>query len=357
MPTLPTPGGDYDSWGTELNEFLEVVHGDDGRLIVGTVDNPHGLMPAPDATVASWNDGQASAPATDTSYLTPVLYIERHSDSAVGPEAGYANGYLAAPIEVDVFVYENDGQSHNGVTARIFADSPVPFGSAPLVGFTAQAECHASGTDRNRDLFGANLAVLTSAGDGLAPGNFMGIEVDLVAGVPMDTFVRPGVAGNQRYVGYMAQSSENACNSGLWVTSYDGVNNNAGPGWYMGVQAEAWFYAWGGYFRNTRNAVDAGGVYIETTYGATGTSILECAVQTNTNFIVDCDLNNPVWLRIGGGLVNLTQQTAGAIVGGFTAGAGTAMKNDSTSTGDTGSAAYTFGDVVRALKNLGFLDG
>jgi hypothetical protein len=168
MPTLPTPGADYDSWGVELNEFLEVSHGDDGRLIVGTVDNPHGLSPAPDATVASWNDGQASAPATDTSYLTPVLYIERHSDSAVGPEAGYANGYLAAPIEVDVFVYENDGQSHNGVTARIFADSPVPFGSAPLVGFTAQTECHASGTDRNRDLFGANLAVLTSAGDGLA---------------------------------------------------------------------------------------------------------------------------------------------------------------------------------------------
>jgi hypothetical protein len=32
MPTLPTPGGDYDTWGTELNEFLEVSHGPDGRL-------------------------------------------------------------------------------------------------------------------------------------------------------------------------------------------------------------------------------------------------------------------------------------------------------------------------------------
>jgi hypothetical protein len=34
MPTLPTPGGDYDSWGTELNEFLEVAHAADGNLSV-----------------------------------------------------------------------------------------------------------------------------------------------------------------------------------------------------------------------------------------------------------------------------------------------------------------------------------
>lgn len=41
--------------------------------------------------------------------------------------------------------------------------------------------------------------------------------------------------------------------------------------------------------------------------------------------------------------------------GGFTAGAGTAMNSASTSTGNTGSTAYTFGDVVKHLKNLGLL--
>lgn len=40
---------------------------------------------------------------------------------------------------------------------------------------------------------------------------------------------------------------------------------------------------------------------------------------------------------------------------GFTSGSGTNMNNDSTSTGGTGSAAYTFGDVVLALKQLGAL--
>jgi hypothetical protein len=37
MPTLPTPGGDYDSWGTELNEFLEVSHAADGTLATDSV--------------------------------------------------------------------------------------------------------------------------------------------------------------------------------------------------------------------------------------------------------------------------------------------------------------------------------
>src|SRR5262249_36182950 len=35
MPRLPTPGGDDNTWGDILNEFLEVSHNTDGTLKAG----------------------------------------------------------------------------------------------------------------------------------------------------------------------------------------------------------------------------------------------------------------------------------------------------------------------------------
>lgn len=51
----------------------------------------------------------------------------------------------------------------------------------------------------------------------------------------------------------------------------------------------------------------------------------------------------------------VAQQNTTGTTAGFTAGAGTAVLSDSTFTGNTGTKAYTIGDIVRALKNLGLL--
>jgi hypothetical protein len=51
----------------------------------------------------------------------------------------------------------------------------------------------------------------------------------------------------------------------------------------------------------------------------------------------------------------VTQASSVGEASGFTAGAGTAMKADSTSTGNAGTKAYTFGDVVKHLKAAGIL--
>ena len=50
------------------------------------------------------------------------------------------------------------------------------------------------------------------------------------------------------------------------------------------------------------------------------------------------------------------QPSSAGETAGFTAGAGTAVLDDSTFTGNVGTIAYTIGDVVKHLKTLGLLD-
>jgi len=49
------------------------------------------------------------------------------------------------------------------------------------------------------------------------------------------------------------------------------------------------------------------------------------------------------------------QQATTGTTTGFTAGSGTSARDDSTFTGGSGTKAYTIGDIVLALKNLGLL--
>jgi hypothetical protein len=78
---------------------------------------------------------------------------------------------------------------------------------------------------------------------------------------------------------------------------------------------------------------------------------------------INIDLSNTNGTKFGTGTAQkigffnatpVAQQAAGIGIN-FTANAGTAMNSASTSTGGTGSSAFTFGDIVRALKNLGLI--
>ncbi|MGB0758682.1 MAG: hypothetical protein ACPGPS_04085 [Rubripirellula sp.] len=55
------------------------------------------------------------------------------------------------------------------------------------------------------------------------------------------------------------------------------------------------------------------------------------------------------------GATPVAQQSTTGTTTGFTAGSGTSANDDSTYTGNTGSTAYTVGDIVLALKNLGLI--
>jgi len=55
------------------------------------------------------------------------------------------------------------------------------------------------------------------------------------------------------------------------------------------------------------------------------------------------------------GSAPINRPNPAAITAGFVAGAGTPVLDDSTFTGNNGTAAYTIGDIVRALKDVGLL--
>ena len=115
-------------------------------------------------------------------------------------------------------------------------------------------------------------------------------------------------------------------------------------------------------------AVDTGAVN-----AADGTGALTIANTTGlTTFVANVAIANGKNVAVGTttgtkfgtsasqkiGFFNATpvaQQNTTGTTAGFTAGAGTAVLSDSTFTGNTGTKAYTIGDIVRALKNLGLL--
>lgn len=59
MPSLPTPGGDRGTWGTELNEFLLVSHNADGTLsdLAQGTGSPEGVVTAPVGSLYTRTDG------------------------------------------------------------------------------------------------------------------------------------------------------------------------------------------------------------------------------------------------------------------------------------------------------------
>lgn len=90
MATLPTPGGDVETWGDELNEFLLVSHNADGTLIGGTGKlflSAAGMWP-------STTDGAAANAKVDTGTNDVDVYV---LDFADGGTKLYAQATVAMP--------------------------------------------------------------------------------------------------------------------------------------------------------------------------------------------------------------------------------------------------------------------
>lgn len=76
MARLPIPGADQGTWGTVLNEFLNVTHNTDGTLKNGSISQNH-----LDATLSDKVNAVASGGATNLSATTNATTVTVASDT------------------------------------------------------------------------------------------------------------------------------------------------------------------------------------------------------------------------------------------------------------------------------------
>ncbi len=83
---------------------------------------------------------------------------------------------------------------------------------------------------------------------------------------------------------------------------------------------------------------------------------IDASTLTGTGLQIATDVLRASGSGIGffGATIAAQPATTGELTG-FTAGSGTAVKDDSTFTGDIGTKAYTLGDIVAHLKTLGLI--
>lgn len=90
------------------------------------------------------------------------------------------------------------------------------------------------------------------------------------------------------------------------------------------------------------------------TYDLTGNTIVADAVTTTTGGTSGVLVTTATTAGFFGATPVVQQSTTGTTTG-FTAGSGTAVNDDSTFTGGTGTKAYRISDIVKALKAYGIL--
>ena len=107
MARLPNPGGDDDTWGIILNDFLEVSHGGDGTLL------PSAVLQAGAVQVAGDIGGSAESPLIASTHLSTALPISQGGTGSVTQSfvdlttAQTKTGTLTVPLQ------DKGGQVYN----------------------------------------------------------------------------------------------------------------------------------------------------------------------------------------------------------------------------------------------------
>jgi len=129
---------------------------------------------------------------------------------------------------------------------------------------------------------------------------------------------------------------------------------------YMAILGNTTRANYGAYIATTSvNTQDNTGIYIESRNTGAGVNYalnIAAGDISLSDSVNGCKIGTTVSQKIGfWATTPIAQPTSQGETVGFLAGAGTAVNHDSTFTGNIGGRAYTVGDIVQHLKNIGLL--
>jgi hypothetical protein len=255
-------------------------------------------------------EGNAGAPFTDITYVTPSAYFERHTNGANADSCDWGNSKKHAPVTVEVIAYGAETGECSAFAGRVFSATAAPAGAQPLVGIAAVAQSNAPAAQANREVFGANFVVASSTGN--KPVNMVGIEVDVIPSQSATT-LRPGQGGADNFTAYWAQSAGGTITAN---TAFFASATGTG-GWNYGMVIDCNVQAYLQYLRTSVNAPTAKGIRVETQYQANTGRLLELFCGALEYMRVDGDSNSPVWIRSEGVLKQITAGAADSAGAGF----------------------------------------
>ena len=345
-PTLPTVGGDFNTWGTENNNAL--------TTIINTVNNFTGGIRSDDGTGAALivTDAMQGTRAAMINWATQVSASSQfliHLTTAAG-FGGTACIGMAPDGGGNAMFVDNKGTANNTSCIKVVGENTNTQTAAYGI-WGQQAATQSPLVFLETALGGSIAPVLRLKGTNWGSGQVLADHM-LSDGTTITwrVFAQDGKQehlATARFSDYALQSAANSANAGLVVQTNRSANANT----------ELRFYRWTG-------GVNTYYPFRITAGGGSGNE-LQFASGNSTSTVDGTEtLANP-FIRIGTGTANcagaffnaapVTQPNTTGTTTGFTASTGTTVVSGSTFTGNTGTTAYTIGDIVNALKKVGLM--
>lgn len=276
--------------------------------------------------------GTATAPDTTALYARTAVYVEMHTNKVHSvAQSSWGNSFKTPALTVENIVHDTFEGEGNGGAFRAYSTDPPASATASkriLVGVSAVGQTNTGSGNDAWSVWGANFVAAQTSGN--APNNCIGIEVDVVHVSDATSATGPSTGNN--FTGYWAQAD----GDGVFSTAAFYASRSArSSGWNYVFYSTAICRNWMIYVSNP--SAGGQGIYTETS-GAAVTALEATTEGYNTtsgngpnglsvksqnsgvvqsNFVVTSNADNPINVRVGGSLKQVTQGAADSGGAGF----------------------------------------